>query len=228
MLALRPPEYFPRLAYFALLLRADRAVVADTFQYSRQSYQNRARIVTPDGPMWLSVPLVGGQHGTPIHRVCIDGRGRWAQRHLKALQFNYGAAPFYEAYLPAIEETICAEHETLGALTVATVRCLAGLLGLAPPEVLSESVLDAPATLGEACDALAPAGLLVLPDTAAHDRALVAQTRLLDWRERPRHQPFGPPFIADCSALDALMMYGPDARSLLMNDASTGAELPCR
>ena len=30
-----------------------------------------------------------------------------------------------------------------------------------------------------------------------------ADTRLLDWRERPRHQPFGPPFIPDCSARDS-------------------------
>src|SRR5690606_15157503 len=49
MTAVRPPEYFPRLEYAALLLAAERFVVADTFPFSRQGWQNRTRIRTPEG-----------------------------------------------------------------------------------------------------------------------------------------------------------------------------------
>ncbi len=210
MLAIRPPEYFPRLAYFALARHTDRFVVADTFQYSRQSYQNRTRILSPDGPMWLTVPLAGGQHGTPIQAVDLDMDGRWPQVHLKALQFNYGKAPFYAHYIAYVETLLLAPPATLGELTVQSVALLARLLGLDASFVLASALPGAPSGLVEVHRHFGEPPLVALYDTAAHDNAAT-----LGWHERPRHQPFGNSFVPDCSALDALMMYGPHARDFL-------------
>ena len=65
VLAIRPPEYFPRLSHVALMHYATHFVLADTMQYSRQSFQNRTRVRTREGSSWVSVPLKGGQHGSP-------------------------------------------------------------------------------------------------------------------------------------------------------------------
>ncbi len=209
MLAVRTPEYFPRLAFLALAAQADRLVVADTFQYSRQSFQNRARLCTPDGAMWITVPLVGGQHGRALCHVEVDDRRDWRQTHLKALRYNYGATPFYAEYAPRVEALLVQPWPTLGALNVATVAFLAGALGLTTPCERASAMTGAPATL-EAVRARFDASLLALPDAAAHDGAAP-----LRWHETPRRQPFPGPFRPDCSALDALFLYGPDARALL-------------
>lgn len=174
--------------------------MGDTFQYSRQSFQNRARIATPDGVMWLTVPLVGGQHGTPIARMRVDERADWRRVHLKALRFNYGAAPFYIEYAPRIEALLAERHATLGSLTRATVELLARLLGVETRCTWASELPGNPATHAAVQD--------VLPTSEAHPLAD-------SWEEAPRRQPFGGAFRADCSALDALMMYGPDARRFL-------------
>ena len=80
MIAIRPPEYFPCLAYAALLLAVDCFVLADTFQYSRQSFQNRTKVRNPQGWQWVSIPLKGGQHGRPICQVEKIGRASCRER----------------------------------------------------------------------------------------------------------------------------------------------------
>lgn len=210
MLAVRPPEYLPRLAFFALARRVERFVLADTFQYSRQSFQNRARIVTPTGAMWLTVPLLGGQHGTPVNEIEIDWRTDWRRVHLKALRFNYGTAPFYAELAPRIEALLAQRHASLGALTRASVALMATWLGLEERFVSASEIAGAPATLEAVRAAFPVADLLALTDTAAHDGATP-----LSWDETPRRHAFAGPFRPDCSALDALMLYGPEARRWL-------------
>ena len=101
---IRPPDYWPGIAYMALIDRADRVVLADTFQYSRQSFQNRARLRTPQGWQWISIPLRGRQHGTPIREVMIWQRPAWLRKHLKALVYNYRGTPFFTYYEPALTD----------------------------------------------------------------------------------------------------------------------------
>lgn len=127
--AIEPPVYFPILSYCALMASVDGFVVGDTFQYSRQSFQNRARVRSPDGAQWLTVPLVGGQHGNRISETRIDYSFHWQKKHLKALQFNYGSTPFFEHYVDDISSIIETEHDSLAELTVATVVLTHKLLG---------------------------------------------------------------------------------------------------
>src|SRR5690606_16828207 len=96
MTAVRPPEFFPRLAYAALLLAADRFVVADTFPFSRQAWHNRTRIRTPEAPgwQWLTVPRRHAGKGAALRAVPLDGTEPWARTHARALRYNYGMAPF--------------------------------------------------------------------------------------------------------------------------------------
>ena len=96
MLAIRPPEYFPSIQYCALMLAAEEFVLADTFQYSRQSFQNRAKIRTPQGWQWISVPLQGKQHGTPIQHVLLDQQMTdWQRQQWKTIATNYRSSAFF-------------------------------------------------------------------------------------------------------------------------------------
>lgn len=130
MISVRAPEYFPSLRYCAMMASVDQFVIADTFQYSRQSYQNRCRVRTPEGRQWMSIPLGGGQHGRDILAVKIDHSQNWKRKHEKALEFNYGATPFFEYYAPDIMRCLGAPGDILGDLTVATVELVYDLLGL--------------------------------------------------------------------------------------------------
>ncbi|HET6566499.1 MAG TPA: WbqC family protein [Rhodothermales bacterium] len=224
MTAIRPPEYFPRLSYMALLLAADSGVLADTFQYSRQSFQNRMRIRTPQGRHWLSVPLKGGQHGRPICEVEIDRRVNWQRTHWRSLVYNYSSAPFFQFYDREVHELLHEEWHTLGELTCASVELLCRLLGVETLLRRASALPGAPADLEGVAHSVHDGTLLALPDTASHDARLVGNVRVLAYSERVRHQNF-PGFEAGLSALDLLFNYGPEARSILQEGTSVADDV---
>ena len=155
MLAVRPPEYWPRLSYFALMDRVERFVLADTFQYSRQSFQNRAKLRTPQGWQWISVPLRGGQHGRPVCDVAIEGVPYCMGKHWRAFTFNYHATPFFAYYEDAFRPLFDAEWrfrpniEADPATQVGVAASLAFGRGLDPGGWRFNARLDATAETGD-------------------------------------------------------------------------------
>ena len=56
------PTYLPWIGYFDLIDQSDVFVVLDTVAFSRQSWQQRNRIATAQGP--LSLPLDASHPGS--------------------------------------------------------------------------------------------------------------------------------------------------------------------
>ena len=230
MLAVRPPDYFPPVAHAALLASAERVVLADTFAFSRQAAHNRARILTSQGPQWVTVPRGHAPVGTPTNCVGITPDG-WARRHLGALRSAYGMAPFAEHLLPEIKALLAGPHASLGALAAATTAWSLGRLGVTGPVDLASAMPGAPATLAGVWAAAGRPDVLTLPATLARDRAalapLGATVRVLDYAEPPRRQVWPQPdgaLVPGLSVLDVLMTYGPDARAALgLPDAARGS-----
>ena len=216
IVAVRPPEYFPRLAYLALMQQAERFVLADTFQYSRQSFQNRARLRTPPRPrrswQWISVPIKGGQHGRPICEVEVDVRAGWQRSHWRAFRYNYQTAPFFDHYEADFRALFEQPWTSLGALTCASTELLHRLFGLPARLVRASTLPAAPRELG----ALVGYGnvLLTSEASAEHDRAHVPTARVLHYRDPVYHQNFDG-FEPGLSAVDLLFNYGPGAPELL-------------
>ncbi|MEM0962250.1 MAG: WbqC family protein [Bacteroidota bacterium] len=201
LVAIRPPEFAPPLAAAALLLVADRVVLADTFAFSRQSHHNRARIDTGQGYRWLTVPRRHGGVGIPLAEVEVVDDG-WRQRHRTALRAAYGKAPFYEHVAPEWDAVLDTKGP-LADLTVASVRLAARWLR-APAEILRASEVPGALTSVDAlADAVGASALLALPKTADVD------ARLAPGREvQVLHLDLPAPGL---SILDLLMRRGPAA-----------------
>ena len=234
MIAVRPPEYWPRPEYFALMDAADLFVMADTFQYSRQSYQNRAALRTPDGRQWISIPLKGRQHGKPIADVEIRGKHRWIGKHWRALHFNYRTTPFFDFYEPRLRPLFESEWRKLSDLTAATVEHTREMLGITTPLVRASQLGGAPSSLGGVLTALeeggiarpdgAASGLLVPLESLAVDRRFASA--VLGFKPAPYRQNFAG-FEEGMAALDLIFNYGPEALSIIRRQAEVRAT-PCR
>jgi hypothetical protein len=219
--AVRPPEYFPRLEYAALLLAADRFVVADTFPFSRQAWQNRTRIRTPEEPgwQWLTVPRRHTAPEAALFTLPPDDAAPWGRTHRRALRYNYGMAPFYEHYRQGLDALLARTWPSIGALAAATVAWTARQLHATVEVVCAADLPGAPETLPAVWEALgAPPALATLPESAERDAERLAgygpRVRVLCFDERPRRQNF-PGFVGDLGVLDLLLNYGPDAAALL-------------
>jgi hypothetical protein len=218
LISIRPPEYFPRPVYFALLDAADRFVLADTFQYSRQSFQNRALIRTPDGGHWITIPLKGSQHGVSIAETAIRRVPYWNRRHWRSLHYNYRTAPFFDFYEPELKWIFERDWTRLGALTCATVEVICGLLGIGTALERSTDMRGRPSELRKILEAEQRDDLLSPMEAAKFDAEAVAPSAVLEVRALEYRQNFEG-FVPGMSILDLLFNYGPDTLTMIRRSA---------
>jgi WbqC-like protein len=132
------PDYLPGPAFWAAALRSSTVVLLSGAQYVRQSRHNRARVRTPDGVQWLTIPVRRGQLGHSIARTELMPGSQWRRIHRKALRYNYGRTPFYEHYVDELEDAMPEAPRTVADVTVPLVRLLADWLGC-EADILEES-----------------------------------------------------------------------------------------
>lgn len=95
--------YFPPLAWFVTALKHEDWTLEAYENYQKGSWRNRCRILTANGPLLLSVPLVGGKHQQmPIREVAIDYTQDWQRQHAQTIRSAYGRAPYFEYYSEAL------------------------------------------------------------------------------------------------------------------------------
>ncbi len=88
------PTFLPWTGYFALMLQSDAFVFLDSVQFAKRTWQQRNRIKTANGPLWVSVPVFSkGARDQKIAEVMVDVDSGWAEKAARTIQMNYAKAP---------------------------------------------------------------------------------------------------------------------------------------
>lgn len=123
--------YLPPVEYFSLISHADEILIEKEENYLKQSYRNRCYILSPHGPLLLSVPVyLGSQHKTAVKEIRIDYSKRWQQVHLRALTASYNSSPYFQYYFESIEIVISKNKEFLIDLNTELTSLLMNMLKL--------------------------------------------------------------------------------------------------
>lgn len=140
--AIHQPQTFPYLGYFTKMAQADCFVYLDNVQFKKNEWQNRNRIKTDNGWQWLTVPVLHN-FGQPIDAVAINPTVNWREKHLQMLQTNYGKAPFFAKYFPALQSIYSRKWEKLVDFNLTTLAWLKEVLGIATPTYLASQLITA-------------------------------------------------------------------------------------
>ena len=128
--AILQSSYIPWRGYFDLVASVDEFVFYDDAQYTKQDWRNRNRIKTPQGILWLTVPV-----GNSVHRKIRDvaiADPRAGQAHWQRLHANYGRAACYGEVAKWLQALYCEEEWTsLSAVNERFVRAICNRLGIA-------------------------------------------------------------------------------------------------
>ena len=66
ILTAHQPVYLPWLGLFHKIALADQFCIFDIAQYQRKDFNNRNKIKTHTGPIWLSVPVESKDHFSKV------------------------------------------------------------------------------------------------------------------------------------------------------------------
>jgi hypothetical protein len=114
--AILQSNYIPWKGYFDMIASVDEFILYDDMQYTRRDWRNRNQIKTPQGLLWLTVPVaVKGKYLQSIRETEIP-ESEWAEMHLKAFIQNYRRAPHFEEIFNLINPIYKLTHVNLSEL----------------------------------------------------------------------------------------------------------------
>lgn len=89
-------NYIPWKGYFDIIQLADVFITYDVCQYTKNDWRNRNKILTANGPLWLTVPVQSkGNFGQRVCEVRVAD-SRWATKHWKSILTNYAKSACFE------------------------------------------------------------------------------------------------------------------------------------
>lgn len=191
-----PVAYWGSVAYYQKLLSAEERYWEIHETYQKQSIRNRCRILSANGVLDLSIPIVKPQGSKTLTKDIrlVDGKP-WRLEHWRALSSAYASSPYFEHYGPEVQELL--ERKPIHLIDY-----------LQPMHEKLCSWLDLPIEIQQTKE---------FRRDYSEDHLKSFKERLLDtgpvytqvFREKEA-------FEADLSMLDALFNLGPMARTLLL------------
>jgi len=222
--AVMQPTFLPWIGYFALMDRVDLFVFLDDVQFDKRSWQQRNRVLTAQGPLWLTVPvLTKGRREQTIADVEISPDPKFPASLLRTVEGTYGKASYFSRYYPEFAAIMESHDGRLCSLNLALIDWLASAFGIDTPVVRSSQTpvkSHKADRLAELCIAhgaahyLSPPGSKAyLDESDAFDRAGIG----LDYfaYDHPAYRQGGKAFEPYMSALDLLFHAGPDSLAIL-------------
>lgn len=218
-------SYVPWRGAFAMIARCDAFVFLDSVQFTRRDWRTRNRIKTPNGPLWLSIPVrQKGNYLASIDAMEVAEPG-WAAKHLRSIEGAYRRAAGFDAAIGAVREAYgaIAAEPMLSAVNQRLTRELCALLGIATlflrdvdllPRATLEA-LDPTARLVALAREAGATSYLSGPSARAYldEAAFNAQGIAVDWMSYaglPEYPQLWGAFEPAVSILDTLLTLGPD------------------
>lgn len=220
------PGYLPWLGLFHKMALADEFVLFDGVQYEPKGFDNRNRIRSGEGWMWLTVPVLRkGHRNVPIEEIEINETLPWRRKHWKAISSTYSGAPFFSRYADFLEAAYAREWKTLVELNEHLLRWLVQELGL--PVTLrrastlglegsgSERVLDMCVKTGAQAYIFGKHGRSYADLDAFIDAGV--EVFFQNYNHPKYAQVHGEPFVADLSVIDLLFNHGESSLDIIMS-----------
>lgn len=90
--------YLPNLAYLSQVLKADNIVLEKCENFIKQTYRNRCDILSSNGKLSLSIPLVKQADKELISDKRISYAENWQQQHWRSITSAYKNSPYFEYF----------------------------------------------------------------------------------------------------------------------------------
>jgi len=132
IVGIHQPAYLPWLGYFDRIRQVDLFIYLDTVQFQKGSFQNRNRVLTGNGPAWLTVPVetAGKLYSTVLKDIEIDNSRNWQAKHWGTLRMNYAGAPMFRTVAPELETFYSRPWQRLSDLCLEMLMAFNRMLGI--------------------------------------------------------------------------------------------------
>jgi len=218
------PLYYGYLGTLHKLAHADTYIAWDDVQREDSGYENRTRILGPNGAQWLTVPIYRSRD-TKIKDILIANEHDWQRKHLRTLEQVYSKAPHWGQYYPHFHHIYTTRWELLVDVNTTILTFLLQAFKLTPVtrHNLSAFGLHTAKTqlVVDACRAVHGWKYLFGEQGNVYaDKALLQSASIepyvQEYRPKEYSQGRDAPFVPNLFPYDVLLHHGPEAGREIM------------
>lgn len=226
-IAILQSNYIPWKGYFDIIASVDEFIFYDEMQYTKNDWRNRNKIKTPNGLLWLSIPIATKGHLTNHVKIC-DAKitdKKWSKSHWNTIKQFYKKAPYFENYADLFEKLYieCGDEEFLCKVNYKFIFAINNILGIKTKisfsqdygliEGKTERLIDLVKKAGGDCYLSGPAARDYI-DEDLFEKANI-QLVWMNYSGYPEYQQLYPPFEHGVSILDLIFNCGANARKYM-------------
>lgn len=130
-----PATYLPDIEYITRLLAAGDDHIIDCGEhYIKRSVRNRTRIMTANGVLELTVPVVNANRPrTAMHKMQIDYSKPWQHQHWVAIESAYRSSAYFDFIAERLRPFYTENYTSLVEFNLAILTTLLAFLGYTKP-----------------------------------------------------------------------------------------------
>jgi len=130
-IAILQSNYIPWKGVFDLINQVDKFVFFDDVQFTKRDWRTRNKIKSPNGEIWLTVPVKKAPRGTKIYEIEISQEEDWQTKHYQSFKHSYSKTPYYDQYHYLLEEIyLKRKWKMLSEFNIFTTKLLCKALGV--------------------------------------------------------------------------------------------------
>jgi hypothetical protein len=97
-IAILQSNYIPWKGVFDMMNKVDVFVFFEDVDFTKRDWRTRNKIKTPEGEVWLSIPVKKSSRGTKIYEIEISQETNWQEKHYQTIVQYYKKAKFFSEY----------------------------------------------------------------------------------------------------------------------------------
>ncbi|MGV8171830.1 MAG: WbqC family protein [Candidatus Woesearchaeota archaeon] len=227
IVTIHQPNHLPYLGFFEKMANSDIFILYDNTQFKSEDFQNRNRIRTntPQGWMWLTVP-VSYKFGTLIRDVQIIDQ-HWRKTHWKSIEANYARAPYFKEYKDRFKKIYDKEGDNLAEFNIAIIEELRDAFNIKTrliraSELLPDMNSKSTQALVDLCKAAGATEYLSGSDGDKYLKLELFEREDIkvsfQHYKHPEYTQVFPGFQKYMAAIDLLFNHGPESLKIISNN----------
>jgi hypothetical protein len=134
---------FPPLLWWQKAFQSPTCLLDAAEPFRKMGYRNRYRLASSNGPLWLTIPIIGGrEQRRPVHQIAIDNRLPWQRNHWRSLTSIYRRTPFFDHYEPLLKPLFTTAFDHLAPFNEASIRWCSEALDLSTSLSVAQTLPD--------------------------------------------------------------------------------------
>ncbi|MDD2634835.1 MAG: WbqC family protein [Bacteroidales bacterium] len=188
--------YFPNIQYISKFMLHDEISIEQMDTYAKQTYRNRCEILTANGSLSLTVPVVKNFR-THTKDILIDYSEEWQKKQNRAILSAYKNSAFYDHYFPEFECFFIKKEKFLIDLNIKILNTLLDCIGISKNYTITKDYIKSPKSTIDLRDKIHPK-----PSKKFYD---------IGFKPAPYYQVFQDKhgFMSNLSIIDLLFNEGP-------------------